>query len=140
MTCWAKEVGTRNYSFRGRIRPENLRHFCCAIFFLLLTGGILVFYSWERSKILEIGYQKETLREVRDDHLRREQSLVLEIQTLQTPKRIDRIAREYLGLVPLSAHQILTKTPTHSSESAPAMAYSSILSPQVRTVGVESKN
>lgn len=78
---------------------------------VLLSLTILIaaflFYTWSRVEVVKIGYEifKANSEMRRLDQENKE--LILEIATLKSPKRIERIAREELKLLPPKDDQIV---------------------------------
>jgi cell division protein FtsL len=76
---------------------------------VLFTIAILVsaslFYTWSRVEVVKIGYEifnaNAEMRRLDQEN----KELILEIATLKSPKRIERIAREELGLIPPKEEQ-----------------------------------
>lgn len=82
---------------RGR-RKKSFFVWKCLIFAIIFFSLIL-FYVWGRVECLEIGYQV-TERAKRRDRLIGENELLLsEAIGLKSPQRLERIAKEELGLV-----------------------------------------
>jgi cell division protein FtsL len=68
----------------------------------------LMFLAWVRTSSLQTGYE---LHDLRTDVLRlrhERTALVLEVQTLKRPERLDAIAREKLSLFPPSPRRTVT--------------------------------
>ncbi len=78
---------------------------------VLLSLTILIaaflFYTWSRVEAVKIGYQifnaNSEMRRLDQEN----KELILEIATLKSPKRIERIAREELKLLPPRDEQII---------------------------------
>lgn len=60
---------------------------------------VLLFSAWQHFELLRNGYRIEQMQEERARELEINRHLRLEIATLKSPKRIERIATEQLGLV-----------------------------------------
>ena len=60
---------------------------------------VLLFSAWQHFELLRHGYQIEQMQEERAHALEVNRHLRLEIETLKSPARIERIAREQLSLV-----------------------------------------
>jgi cell division protein FtsL len=60
---------------------------------------VLLFSAWQHFELLRHGYTVERLQRQRDEELEINRHLKLEIETLRSPARIERIATERLHLV-----------------------------------------
>ena len=60
---------------------------------------VLLFSAWQHFELLRHGYQIERMQRERAQQLEVNRHLRLEIETLRSPKRIERIATEQLNLV-----------------------------------------
>ena len=60
---------------------------------------VLLFSAWQHFKLLQHGYRIEQMQQERARELEINRHLRLEIETLRSPKRIERIATEQLELV-----------------------------------------
>ena len=78
-----------------------------ALFSLIILIAASLFYTWSRVEVVKIGYEifKANSEMRRLDQENKE--LILEIATLKSPKRIERIAREELKLLPPKDDQII---------------------------------
>jgi cell division protein FtsL len=61
--------------------------------------GVLLFSAWQHFMMLQHGYQIEQLRQERSELEEVRRKLQLEIETLMSPARIERIATEDLRMV-----------------------------------------
>ena len=107
MTDWSSGIETRNYSIRRVTDSHNLAGLLVMTLVLSVLAGVLIMYAWQRSQIVELGYQSQRLMELEQNLLRVEKTLMLEAETLKDPARIDRIARKVLGMNPLRPHQMI---------------------------------
>jgi cell division protein FtsL len=107
MTDWADGIETRNYGIKCVIDARMLSEFVRTIVCLALVAGALLFYLWVRSQIINIGYESQKLFAAEEDLLRTQQNLRLEEESLTRPERIDDIARNQLGMIPLSPTQLI---------------------------------
>ena len=73
----------------------------------LMIAAALLFYAWVRSQIVNTGYESQSLFAAKESLLRTQTRLVLEEETLRNPERIDLIARNDLGMVPLRPNQFI---------------------------------
>jgi cell division protein FtsL len=103
---WAATWEDRNYAIR---RETDLRHLSDVLWALLglgLLAAVLVFQSWSRSRIVDIGYESQRLQSLEESLLRSQKTLIVEEATLKDPARIAGLARN-LGLAPVRAAQLL---------------------------------
>lgn len=107
MTDWSSGIETRNYSIRRVTDSSNLAGLLVMTLVLSVLAGVLIMYAWQRSQIVELGYQSQQLMELEQNLLRVEKTLLLEAETLKDPARIDRIARNALGMNPMRPHQMI---------------------------------
>lgn len=123
MIDWADGIEVSNYGIKREMDFRHLMELLWIIFTLLVLAGVLVFHSWERSQIVNMGYENQRLRAIEESLLRTEKALILEEETLKNPERIDGIAREVLGMSPLRPQQILPPTlPGMEWSGSPALA------------------
>jgi cell division protein FtsL len=107
MTDWSSGIEIRNYGIRRVTDSRNLAGLLRMTLVLTVLAFVLVMYAWQRSQIIELGYQSQRLMELEETLLRVEKVLVLEVETLKDPARIDTIARDVLGMTPLRPHQLI---------------------------------
>jgi cell division protein FtsL len=107
MMDWAGGTEARNYAIRRKADSRNLSDMLWMMVSLVAIAGILVFYSWVRSRIVDFGYQGQSLQIQEAELLRAQKSLALEQETLKNPERIDLIARNELGMLPLRPSQVI---------------------------------
>lgn len=65
----------------------------------VLLVAVLLFSAWQHFELLQHGYRVEEMQQERARELEINRHLRLEIETLRSPARIERIASEQLGLV-----------------------------------------
>jgi cell division protein FtsL len=107
MTDWSRGIETRNYGIRRVTDLRNLAGLLVMTLVLSVLAGVLIMYAWQRSQIVELGYQGQRLMEMEQTLLRVEKTLMLESETLKDPARIDMIARQVLGMNPMRPHQMI---------------------------------
>ena len=61
--------------------------------------GVLLFSGWQRVELLQHGYRLEQMQKDRGDEEAINRHLRLEIETLKSPQRIERLATSNLHLV-----------------------------------------
>ncbi len=98
-------MGTRKTN-KGRgnknKRNKNKRKEIFIFKYLLLTAlclSIVLFYVWERVKILEVGYKIKERGERKEKLIQEREILLLRAARLKSPQRLERIAREEIGLI-----------------------------------------
>jgi len=67
----------------------------------------LFFYTWCRVQCTNVGYRISNLNTTQEKILERRKNLKLELARLQSPARIEKIAREQLGLIIPRQEQII---------------------------------
>lgn len=107
MTDWADGIETRNYGIKSEIDASMLSELIRTIVPLAMIAAALLFHSWVRSQIVNTGYESQSLFAVKESLLRTHTRLILEEETLRNPERIDFIARNDLGMVPLRPNQFI---------------------------------
>jgi len=65
----------------------------------VLFVGVLLFSGWQRVELLQHGYRVEQMQKERGDEGEINRHLRLEIETLRSPERIERMATRDLKLV-----------------------------------------
>jgi len=78
-------------------------------FFLFLVALVLagVFYVWSHSQMIELGYDISRCESRLRTLAREENCLRLEAASLKNPARIERLARQQLGLHNPQSHQVI---------------------------------
>jgi cell division protein FtsL len=107
MKDWADGIETRNYGIKCVIDSRMLSELVRTIVCLAMVAGALLFYLWVHSQIISIGYESQKLLAVEEDLRRAQKNLDLDEVTLRSPDRIDVIARNQLGMIPLSPAQLI---------------------------------
>ena len=62
--------------------------------------AVTLFSAWQNFELIRYGYEIEQLERERSEQLDLNRHLLLEIETLSAPQRLERIATAELGLVP----------------------------------------
>jgi len=107
MTDWADGNETRNYGVKCVIDSRTLSDLVRTIVCMAMVAGSLLFYLWVRSQIISVGYENQDLLVQEESLLRTQKNLELKEATLKDPGRIDDIARNQLGMIPLSPNQLI---------------------------------
>jgi cell division protein FtsL len=108
MMDWAGGTEARNYGIRRATDSRNLSELLQIVLFLVAIAGVLSFYLWIRSQIINVGYQNQQLNAKEEALVRVQARLILEEQTLKNPERLDVIARTDLGMIPLRPNQLIS--------------------------------
>jgi cell division protein FtsL len=108
MTDWSAGAETRNYRITHRTDARNLADLLISMLCLLMIAGALVGYLWIRSRIVNMGYAIQQLKETEETLIRVRNSLILDEEILKQPQRIDLIARSMLAMEPLQPNQLMT--------------------------------
>ncbi len=72
---------------------------------LVLAGAL--FYVWQHTRVVRLGYEMERLRETRAQLVQDSKALRLEIGQLRALKRVEEIARTRLGMVSAKPGQVV---------------------------------
>lgn len=72
---------------------------------LVLAGAL--FYVWQHTRVVRLGYEIERLRETRASLVQESKALRLEIGQLRALKRVEEIARTQLGMVTPRPGQVI---------------------------------
>jgi len=107
MTDWADGIEARNYGIKNEIDASMFSELMRSIIPLAMIAGALLFYSWVRSEIVNLGYESQNLFAREESVLREQKWLTLEEETLCNPERIDLIARNELRMTTLRPNQFL---------------------------------
>lgn len=77
------------------------------LMFIFLLSTISLFFVWSRIQVIHFEYSISTLEGELRSQRQQNQHLRLESASLQSPSRIERIAREKLGLHTPSSQQVV---------------------------------
>ena len=106
MTDWVHGSEKRNYGIRKKT-GINARELFLALILLVPITGSLIFHLWVRNQITDTGYKIQALSRSEESLMKRLEKLTVEEEILQSPERIDRIARVQLGMAPMRPEQVL---------------------------------
>jgi cell division protein FtsL len=87
----------------------------------VLLVGVLLFSAWQHFELLRHGYQIERMQQERAAEEEVNRHLRLEIESLRSPARIERIAKEKLKLIEPAADDAIVierVTPTAAPDKA----------------------
>jgi cell division protein FtsL len=85
---------------------------------LILLG--ILFYLWPQMRIVELGYQQDTLRLQQAQALQREKELQVELDSLRRLDRIEQLAIQQLGMKPPQLSQVIYLRQRQGTVSASA--------------------
>jgi cell division protein FtsL len=71
-----------------------------------LLAGVIFLYAWQHFQCVQLGYQLEALKLQQKQVTELNRQLTLEAASLQSPARIDEIARRQLGMATPAAGQL----------------------------------
>ncbi len=106
MRDWADGVAGRNYAIRREIDARNLVDLLLISMSIGFLAAVLLFHSWVRVRIVNIGYEIQQLSAEEQNLLKAADSLRLEEATLLDLGRIEYLARNELGMERLRASQL----------------------------------
>ena len=75
--------------------------------FGIVIVAVVLFSAWQNFELIQYGYRIEDLRKEHEIEKSKNQHLRLEIESLTSPKEVERIAREELNLVVPSEDQVI---------------------------------
>ena len=93
MTAKVKKKGGKKKRRKG-----NFFIWKCLVLTIIFFS-IILFYVWERVERLEGGYKIRERTKKRDSLIDEKELLLSEAVSLKSPQRLERIAREELGLI-----------------------------------------
>ena len=111
MTDFAEPVVARNLALPHATDRRHLSELLRICVSLSALAVVLVFYAWVRCETVSMGYEQHILQQRERELDRQRVRLVVQEETLKTPERLERVAREELGMTLLQANQILTPAP-----------------------------
>ncbi len=120
MIDWVQKKTIVNHGIRRKTDSRILKELFKITLGPIVLATVLFTLSWERSRLVNIGYESQQLHIKEESHLRAQSALILEEETLKDPQRIDAVARNVLGMSPLRPHQILSSTDSGIDLNAPA--------------------
>ena len=120
MVDWAGRIDLRNYSIKRQTDRRHLRDMLACTAPALLLACSFGFYAWIRCTIVDLGYQEQYLSSQETLLLQDQAHLILEEQTLKRPERIETIARQDLGMVPMRPNQLMPVSSYEVDSGGPA--------------------
>jgi cell division protein FtsL len=96
---YAIKKDVRNNPIIREVDERRWREQWRSVAFGVLFVGVLLFSGWQRVELLQHGYRLEQMQRERADQEAKNRHLRLEIETLKSPQRIERLATSKLHLV-----------------------------------------
>jgi cell division protein FtsL len=93
---------------RARARPGDRRRARAIALGAVLVAGISLLLVWVRLQTVRSGYELSAARHLEHRLEQEQRELELEIATLTSPRRLERVARERLGMGPPTPGQIVS--------------------------------
>ena len=81
-----------------------------AIWFILITI-LALFYVWSRIRIVQLGYEINTLQKEYTELDKEAGSMEVEVEKLKSPKRLEEVAHKKLNMHPPKGDQIVLVSP-----------------------------
>jgi cell division protein FtsL len=119
MTDWADGIEIRNNGIKCVIDTRTLSELLRTIIALGMIAAALLFYSWVRTEIRDIGYESQKLFEIEKKLTEEQKNLILVEETLKDPTRIDQYVREELGMTKLHPSQVIKPQPRIGDRGIP---------------------
>lgn len=111
-----------NYRLVPVADPREPRRYLSVTLVGALLLGAMLFSAWQRFAGVQAGYRLEMLQQEKQQLLEANRKLRLEEASLGDPVRIDRIARDQLGMATLSPRQIWNEEAAGAGSAAPVLA------------------
>jgi cell division protein FtsL len=96
---YAIKKDVRNNPIVREVDERRLQEQWRSVAIGVLFVGVLLFSGWQRVELLQHGYRVEQMQKERGDEGEINRHLRLEIETLKSPERIERMATRDLKLV-----------------------------------------
>ena len=97
----------RNGTIVREVDPERQREQWRSLGVGVLLAAVVLVSAWQQFELLQHGYRVGQLQQERARQIEINRQLRLEIETLRSPARIERIATERIGLVAPAAGEAL---------------------------------
>ena len=93
---------------RARQRPADRRVAFAIVLGVLMVVGVALLLVWVRLQAVHTGYQLSAARHLVHKLEQEQRELELEIATLTSPRRLEALARDRLGMGPPAPGQIVS--------------------------------
>jgi cell division protein FtsL len=93
---------------RARQRPADRRVVLAVVLGVSMVVGVALLLVWVRLQAVHTGYQLSAARHLVHKLEQEQRELELEIATLTSPRRLETLARERLGMGPPAPGQIVS--------------------------------
>ena len=104
---YAIKTDIRNNPVVREIDAQQKREFLGTACLAVLIVSMGLFAAWQHFRILQNGYEVQRVQEQRAQEESLNRHLRLEVETLRSPQRIERLAVEELRMVPPAAKDTL---------------------------------
>ena len=125
------EKHIKNDPVSPHAEAEQRREYVLLTFLATMFVLGLLFYGWQQYRWLQAGYEISAAQKQRDELEEFGKQLLVERDTLASPERIDRIARNRLGMTVAAPGQAVTfaandplRIPTATVPESPALTAS----------------
>ena len=119
---YAIKKDIRNNPIVREIDQARQQEFWRAFCIVGLLVGVVLFSAWQHFELLQHGYRIQDMEQDRARELEINRHLRLEIETLRSPARIERIATEELDLVaPTEEQSVVIERVVPSPEPHPSI-------------------
>ena len=96
---WAIKKDVRNNPIVREVDRERYREMWRSAWIGAFLVLVLLFTVWQQFELLQYGYRMEMMQQQRADEEEIRRRLRLEIESLRSPDRVERVAREDLKMV-----------------------------------------
>jgi cell division protein FtsL len=96
---YAIKKDVRNNPIVREVDERRVREQWHTLVIVVLFVAVVLFSGWQRVELLQHGYRAEQMQEQRGHEEEANRHLRLEIETLKSPQRIERLALQKLHLV-----------------------------------------
>ncbi len=90
-------MSRNSFIYRAK-QKRDFREIAAYMFSVLILVSGMLFYIWPHVRIIRMGYEFERLENMHQAMIQTNKVLRLEVASLKSLERIERIARERLGL------------------------------------------
>jgi cell division protein FtsL len=98
---------TLNSSIRRSIDRRGLQNFGATLLACALVAAAMLLHAWVRTRVTEQGYRLSRLSAEYRDLSREHESLQIHAAELQSPQRVEELARTRLGMGPPAIDRVV---------------------------------